>query len=533
MNRRIVIRVGRRRRRRRARDRNSSDYRRARSARRHARDDGPRDVRDDGVRADEKHGLRARAPSSTPTVVVVVVDEALEVRDGRHSDARERIVDRQRRASANRRARERERRSASRRVDRARRERFASTARAHTTTTTRVRTNRYRMNDDGHVDAGMPARGRDARSSTKMAETIRRRSGQLLKSAKKPRAVMRRAVTGNAETRVRDYVKIPRVIRQIDKMSFCAGVYGLMMTEYIATRVPERFWMFYAVAMPLIFAARGVYYRMIRWQYFLYDLCYFANVTALVFLTVKPKSAMLFRCVFAFANGPVLLAIPLWRNSLVFHSVDKVQSVFVHAMPCLMTWCGRWFGFGDDVGRMSAADLNADVSVVEGCVHLMVYPMFAYLFWQALYLVKTEYMDKGKLDKDPELMTSLRWLASDRKSSANKFALRMMRKIGLFGEDEFFDAGSTKTKFVFVMLQLGYTIITFIPIPLCYSNYYAHTALMWIAFGSSVYNGAVYYIDVFSRRYVERLQIAEEFERERSSSMNAEEFDRLIMTPID
>ena len=531
MNRRIVGRVGRRRRRRRARDRNSSDYRRARSARRHARDDGPRDVRDDGVRADEKHDLRARAPSSTPTVVVGVVDEALEVRDGRHSDARERIVERRRRASATRRARERESRPASRRVDRARRERFASTARAYTKTA-RVRTNRYRLNDR-RLDAGMPARGRDARSSTKMAETIRRRSGELLKSAKKPRAVMRRAVTGNAETRVRDYVKIPRVIRQIDKMSFCAGVYGLMMTEYIATRVPERFWMFYAVAMPLIFAARGVYYRMIRWQYFLYDFCYFANVTALVFLTVKPKSVMLFRCVFAFANGPVLLAIPLWRNSLVFHSVDKVQSVFVHAMPCLMTWCGRWFGFGDDVGRMNAADLNADVSVAEGCVHLMVYPMFAYLFWQALYLVKTEYMDKGKLDQDPELMTSLRWLASDRKSSANKSALRMMRKIGLFGEDEFFDAGSTKTKFVFVMLQLGYTIITFIPIPLCYSNYYAHTALMWIAFGSSVYNGAVYYIDVFSRRYVERLQIAEEFERERSSSMNAKEFDRLIMTPID
>ena len=390
---------------------------------------------------------------------------------------------------------------------------------------------RYRRDDVMRAREGSSrARGT---SSTKMAETIRRRSGELLKSAKKPRAVMRRAVTGNAETRVRDYVKIPRVIRQIDKMSFCAGVYGLMMTEYIATRVPARFWVFYAVSMPLIFSARGVYYRMIRWQYFLYDFCYFANATALVFLTLKPKSAMLFRCVFAFANGPVLLAIPLWRNSLVFHSVDKVQSVFVHAMPCLMTWCGRWFGFGDDARGMSAADLNVEVSVVEGCLHLMVYPMFAYLFWQALYLVKTEYMDKGKLDKDPELMTSLRWLASDRKSSANKFALRMMRKIGLFGEDEFFDAGSTKTKFVFVMLQLGYTIITFIPIPLCYSNYYAHTALMWIAFGSSVYNGAVYYIDVFSRRYVERLQIAEEFERERTSSMNAEEFDRLIMTPID
>ena len=163
------------------------------------------------------------------------------------------------------------------------------------------------------------------RRQSELAEEIRRRSSDLLKSAKKrPKAVMRRAVTGNADTRVRDYVKIPRVIRQIDKVSFCAGVYGLMMTEYIATRAPEKFWLFYAVAMPGVFLARAVYYRMIRWQYFLYDFCYFANASAMMFLWRWKKSATVFRCIFAFANGPVLLAIPLWRNSLVFHSVDKV-----------------------------------------------------------------------------------------------------------------------------------------------------------------------------------------------------------------
>jgi hypothetical protein len=345
---------------------------------------------------------------------------------------------------------------------------------------------------------------------------------------------MRRAVTGNADTRVRDYVKIPRVIRQIDKVSFCAGVYGLMMTEYIATRAPEKFWLFYAVAMPGVFLARAVYYRMIRWQYFLYDFCYFANASAMMFLWRWKKSATVFRCIFAFANGPVLLAIPLWRNSLVFHSVDKVSSIFVHAMPCLMTWCGRWYGFGDDVNRLSVRELGADVSVLTGCLDLMVYPMFAYLFWQALYLAKTELIDRVKLVSDPALMTSLRWLASDRNSSANKYALKMMRGIGLFGADEFFDAESIKTKFVFVMLQLGYTIVTFIPIPLCYSNYYVHTALMWAAFGSSVYNGAVYYIDVFSRRYVERLAMAEELERDsQSPGLSESEIDRLMMTPID
>ena len=72
--------------------------------------------------------------------------------------------------------------------------------------------------------------------------------------------------------------------------------------------------------MPGVFLARAVYYRMIRWQYFLYDFCYFANASAMMFLWRWKKSATVFRCIFAFANGPVLLAIPLWRNSLVFHS---------------------------------------------------------------------------------------------------------------------------------------------------------------------------------------------------------------------
>lgn len=410
-----------------------------------------------------------------------------------------------------------------------------------------MRRTRSVRSDDATVDELSRARER----AKAVARAIRRKSGELLKSAKEEtsrrgKSAVRRAVTGSAETRVRDFVKIPRVIRQIDKVSFCVGVFGLMMTEYVATRAPEKFWMFYAFAMPAIVCVRAVYYRMIRWQYFLYDFCYFANVSVLVFLWTR-RSATAFRCIFAFANGPVLLAIPLWRNSLVFHSVDKVQSVFVHAMPCLMTWCGRWYGFGEDENRLSVADLDSDVTVLQGSLDLMVYPMLAYLLWQTLYLVKTEYVDKAKLDTDPALMTSLRWLASDRKSAANKFALKTMRGIGLFGADEFFDPKTWKTKFVFVMFQLCYTIVTFIPIPFCYLNYYAHTALMWVCFGTSVYNGAVYYIDIFSTRYVERLALAEELircqmvnelteselETMQTMDFTDSEIEQILMTPVD
>jgi hypothetical protein len=46
--------------------------------------------------------------------------------------------------------------------------------------------------------------------------------------------------------------------------------------------------------------------------------------------------------VFVFANGPLLVAIVAWRNSMVFHSLDKTTSLFIHVFPALLTYCTRW-----------------------------------------------------------------------------------------------------------------------------------------------------------------------------------------------
>ena len=77
---------------------------------------------------------------------------------------------------------------------------------------------------------------------------------------------------------------------------------------------------------------------------------------------------------FVFGNGPLLIAIVAWRNSLVsrascwlltakspphrdvdrsasrlcsvyaqvFHSLDKTTSVYIHMLPSLLTFCARW-----------------------------------------------------------------------------------------------------------------------------------------------------------------------------------------------
>jgi hypothetical protein len=41
-------------------------------------------------------------------------------------------------------------------------------------------------------------------------------------------------------------------------------------------------------------------------------------------------------------SGPLASAIITWRNSLVFHSLDKVTSLFIHVYPPVVLTVIRW-----------------------------------------------------------------------------------------------------------------------------------------------------------------------------------------------
>ena len=83
------------------------------------------------------------------------------------------------------------------------------------------------------------------------------------------------------------------------------------------------------------------YYRS-KYHLFLLDFCYFVQFMALTNVTVFNRSSLLTNTVFAFANGPLAWAIMTWRNSLVFHDVDKITSTFIHLAPPLLSFAMRW-----------------------------------------------------------------------------------------------------------------------------------------------------------------------------------------------
>ena len=106
-----------------------------------------------------------------------------------------------------------------------------------------------------------------------------------------------------------------------------------------------------------------------------------------------------FKSNFVLSHGPIAVAILAWQNSIVFHSLDKMTSFFIHIMPPLTCYLQRW-----DVipGSVPAEGLSL------GLATWLVVPMLLYSAWQAFYL----YIQHTVIDKDPELVTSLRYLTS-------------------------------------------------------------------------------------------------------------------------
>ena len=52
---------------------------------------------------------------------------------------------------------------------------------------------------------------------------------------------------------------------------------------------------------------------------------------------------MMLRISFSFAMGPLLFGIPCYRNSLVFHSLDRLTSLKIHLGPALAMFMARWY----------------------------------------------------------------------------------------------------------------------------------------------------------------------------------------------
>jgi hypothetical protein len=290
-----------------------------------------------------------------------------------------------------------------------------------------------------------------------------------------------------------DDISNPQFVKKRDKIGFFLGVINTCVVAFLLGGYPHWMLLWYVIWAALLIGTRFVFYHMEKNHYFLLDFCYLANCAFMFYIVFLPTSGALFIMCFALANGPLLWSIPAWNNALVFHDLNKLTSVFVHSLPPIVSYCIRWNIRGGYLRVPST------ISIFWTYVGVILF----FLYWLAGYVIKTELVDRRVLEKDPELVTSFRYFST---AGQRTYVSGLLLKV----------RPELRKPFFFFM-QLVYTMVTLVLIPIMYANQVAHICIMVFILSISVWNGANYYIERFSQSYMKKLnaltkQIEQEME---------------------
>ncbi|KAJ4456649.1 putative transmembrane protein [Paratrimastix pyriformis] len=350
-------------------------------------------------------------------------------------------------------------------------------------------------------------------------------------STKRPRSsflVIRRAGRPRATTRTKIlkpelftlFLKILgetrlNLLRKVDKISFFLGTFVVMFTEYIFLKHPILLPPLYVVLIIPLLIYRFINYRRRQLQYFLIDLCYFANAILMAYVVFFPTCPILFQVCFVFSNGPLIWAIPAWHNSLVFHDIDKITSLFVHAFPTLVTFCLRWFaqdryitcsgitreqlmGWWECVPIGAAWFLPMASQPPAGIPlgtyspgDMLLWSIFGYVVWQMIYWTKIV-SDRKFLEAHEEILTSERWFS------------RFQTKPPMWDR-----LPAHLQRSVYILIHTAFFLVTAFTTPFLFNHYWFHVFVLVVplcAFTgnllTALWHGATYYMDTFIARVI-------------------------------
>ncbi|KAG9245196.1 hypothetical protein BJ878DRAFT_548698 [Calycina marina] len=280
-----------------------------------------------------------------------------------------------------------------------------------------------------------------------------------------------------------------------EKVSFICGVLNVLISGYLIGGYPEFFHYWYTVQLLYFMPIRYYTYQKRGYHYFLADLCYFVNFMVFLSIWVFPQSKRLFISTYCLAMGNNAVAIAMWRNSMVFHSFDKVTSLFIHIMPCVTL---------HSIVHLLPLEYQQDrypaVFAIKtsprgskthySLLDMTLWSTIPYAVWQLSYhfLITVRRREKIAAGRP----TSFTWL---RKSYSKVW----LGKIVLSLPDSLQEPA-------FMLIQYFYAVLTMLPCPVWFWYRHASASFLMAVFCWSVYNGATYYIDVFGKRFQNELE---------------------------
>lgn len=280
-----------------------------------------------------------------------------------------------------------------------------------------------------------------------------------------------------------------------EKISFISAVLNIFISGYLLGMCPERYYWWFTAQFIYFMPIRFYTYHRKGYHYFLADLCYFVNALCLLSIWAFPQSKRLFISSYCLAYGNNAVAIVMWRNSLVFHSLDKVTSLFIHLMPPVTLHAMVHLTPSHILAERFPAVFNIKFSQVTSPEHyslldMLTWATLPYAFWQLSYhfLITVRRREKIAAGRP----TSFTWL---RKS----YAKTWIGKIVLALPESLQEPA-------FMLIQYSYAALTMIPCPIWFWYRWASAGFLMFVFSWSVWNGANYYMDVFGKKFQNELE---------------------------
>ncbi|KAJ7229004.1 hypothetical protein GGX14DRAFT_616367 [Mycena pura] len=287
-------------------------------------------------------------------------------------------------------------------------------------------------------------------------------------------------------TKLADSWQSAKVVRTREKASFFFGVMSLVFSALLFGLAPQWVHISYTLQSAYLVPYRAYTYKKKAWHYFLFDICYYANILNFIYIWLLPGSPALFTACYCLSHGALASAVITWRNSLVFHDQDKVTSLFIHIYPPFTFTVIRHFYPSAEVRFPALRELP---HLAPGRALLLTGGI--YLSWQLLYW-KFVLVDRRAKIESGQRTTSFSFLLNDKRGVIGRVLSSVPPAFRMA---------------VFMFGQLLYTVLTEVPaLYVLYDSPFWSCVFLIFILSVSVWNGGGFYIEVFGRKFERELE---------------------------
>ncbi|KAG5715223.1 hypothetical protein E4T56_gene3012 [Termitomyces sp. T112] len=277
-----------------------------------------------------------------------------------------------------------------------------------------------------------------------------------------------------------------KVVRTREKVSFFLGVMTLLFSALMFGLAPQWIHIMYTLQGCILLPLRFYIYKKRAWHYFLFDLCYYVTILNFIYLWFLPSSPALFVACYCLSHGSLASAVITWRNSLVFHDLDKITSLYIHMCAPFTFTVIRHF-YPNSVARFPAL---AELPYLQPLRALLLSGGL-YVIWQLLYW-KFILIDRRSKIESGERTTSFSYLLNDKRGVIGV----TLSSVSPRYREAFFMGG-----------QLVYAVLTELPaVFLLYDSPLWSGIFLIFIFSVSAWNGGGFYIEVFGRKFEREME---------------------------